>query len=239
MEWAQDANRMVPRMMDFQVGEDFARAGVPALVGTGSTGGVAQASATGAADMVGVTVDTATRVTAQQTDGSDTERSVRIITNPNGVYRAKLSGGATRNTALTQGTVATADTAGDDVDTDVDYSSPSMSGGVLWGYTGANAGKARQITGLTGANADIAIPFPADIAVGDIFLHAPFWPGMDQFVQLTSEFDQINASVAVDTDNANFRVLALRLRDQSDEGDLNSQALIVPFDMLWAAGGSV
>lgn len=227
-----------PVIKKYQIGEAMANAGVPVLVPAAGNAGLALASTTGAADMVGVTLDSqATLVTAQQTDNSDPERQVSVVVNPDVMLRVKLSGSSTEDTALLQGTVDTASTTGLDVNTDIDYT--NFDEGAIFCFSGANTGILRRIGVGDSTDATVVVAFPFDTAVGDVFLHLPFWPGDNQFVQLTAAFTQIDCSVAVDTDNNNFRVIELDMRDSSDDGRNNSHAIITPFDHLFAGGGSV
>lgn len=232
-----------PIIKKFQVGESMATAAVPVLIGGSNNEGLALATTTAAADMVGVTIDTATLVAAQQSDNSDPAAYVSVIINPNAVYKAKLSGGATSGTALTLYDVTTASTDGLDITTGDTWTGTEFDEGVVWGYDGANAGVARKITSTSATAATVIVAFPNDTVVGDNFLRAPFVAspvGMEnQFVQLTSDLTQINASVAVDTGNNNFRPYELWLRDISDNGRTNSWLLMVPFDHIFAGGGSI
>lgn len=228
----------VPIIKKYQIGEAMANSGVPVLVGGAGNAGIVLASTTGAADLVGVTIDSqATLVTAQQSDNSDPARLVSVIANPTAFYKVLLSGGATADTALTTGTVDTASTTGLDVNTEINYT--NFDEGSIFGYSGANVGILRKIGVGDATDATVVVAFPVDIAVGDVFLHVPYSAGEDQFVQLTSDFVQLDASATVDTDNANFRVIELRMKDSSEVGVNNSHAIIVPFDHLFAAGGSV
>ncbi len=234
-----------PLKLKFQIGEAMANAGVPVVVGGSNNDGIMLGDTTTASvDLVGITLDTqATLVTAQQSDNSDPSRLVTVIVDPQACFKAKLSGGATENTALTQYDVTTESTDGLTVTTGDSWSSPQYDEGVVWGYDGANAGQARKITGTSSTAATVMTAFANDINVGDNFLRAGFAAspvGMeDQFVQLTTALTQINASVQVDTDNNNFRVLELLLRDKADNGVTNSYAIIVPFDSIFAGGGSI
>lgn len=223
-----------PIIRKFQIGDAMANRGVPVLVGGAGEEGVVLASTTAASDLVGITTDVQdTVVTAQQTDNSDPARLVSVIVNPDAVYRAKLSGGATSGTDLTTYTVTTASTDGLTV-TAGDFNTVDFDEGTIHCISGANVGISRKITSTSTTAATVTVAFPHDIAVGDEFVVVPFTPGEDQFVQLTSDFTEIDCSVATDTDNNNFRVLGLEM-----DGVGNSHALIIPFDHIYAAGGSI
>jgi len=227
-----------PVIKKYQIGEAMPDSGVPVIIAAAGTAGLALPTTAAAADLVGITIDAkATLVTAQQTDNSDPERVVSVVTNPDILIRAKLSGGATEDTALLQGTVDTASTTGLDVNTEIDYT--NFDEGSIFCFSGANTDILRRIGVGDATDATVVVAFPIDIAVGDVFLHVPYAPGSDQFVQLTTLFTQLDASATVDTNNNNFRVIELDMRDSSDDGRNNSFALITPFDHLFAAGGSI
>lgn len=242
MQFAQDMTGAAPVIKRFQVGETMATAGVPVIPGGSGDEGISLASTTAAARMIGVTIDTATLVTAQQSDNSDPAAYVSVIVNPLAIYRAKLSGGATANTDLTKYDVTTASTDGLTVTTGDEWSSPTYDEGVLFGYDGANAGVGRKITSVSSTAATMIVALPNDTVVGDNFLRVPFCTspyGQEaQFVQLTTNLDQVDASVAVDTDNVNFIPYELELRDISEVGVSNSFVLLRPFDHLFG-GGSI
>lgn len=219
-----------PIVRKFQIGEAMANAGVPVVIGGSGNEGVALASTTAAAGLIGVTTNAQpTLVTAQQSDNSDTAREVEVIVNPDAVYKARLSGGATSGTDLTTYTVTTASTTGLDVVTGDDFT--NFDEGTIHCIEGNNVGISRKITVGDGTDASVTVAFPYDIAVGDKFIVVPYALGERQYVQLTSDLTELNASVAVDTDNVNFVVLGLILNDVSD-----SYALIVPYDHLFSAG---
>lgn len=222
-----------PVRKKFQIGEAMANAGVPVLVGGAGQEGPVLATTTAAADCLGITLDAQdTLVTAQQTDNSDTAREVTVVVNPDAVYLAKLSGGATSGTDLTTYTVTTASTTGLDVITGDDFT--NFDEGTIYCTGGNNVGIARKITVGDATDASVTVAFPHDIAVGDTFIVVPFTPGEDQFVQLTSDLTEIDASAAVDTDNNNFRVLDLKFDDAG-----NSYAEVMIFDHMFASGGSI
>ena len=220
-----------PIIRRYQAGATMATAGVPVTANPDTTGGLALATTTAAVLCVGVTVDTATLVTAQQTDGSDPERTVGVIISPLAVFKAKLSGGATANTAL--GTLA--ETLGDATGLLVTFATASnaMDNGSIHGYTGANAGYGRKnITGAT-TTAVPHVAFPADIAIGDTFIQLPFWYCSDHYVQLTTLLNQVDGSVDTDTDNANFRVVDLDVRASNDSGTTNSSVHLIIADHMF------
>ncbi len=232
-----------PSVLPYQVGETMAVAGVPVVVGGAGNEGVALGdTTTGSVDLVGITEDTATLATAQS-GTTDPSARVSVVIDPNAVYRARMLGGAAANTALTLLTVTTASTDGLTVTTASEWSSPTYDEGAVWCYSGANVSSARKITSVSSTAGTVTVAFTHDIAVGDRFLRAPFVGspvGMEaQFVQLSTNLDAVDASVAVDTDNNNFRVVELLLGDNSNDGQNNSHVLLSPFDSIFAAGGSI
>lgn len=220
-----------PMMLRFQAGEAMANAGVPVLVGGAGEEGLVLASTTAAVNCVGVTVDTAATInTAQQTANADPASYINVIVDPNALYLARLSGSSTEGTALTQRDVTTASTDGLSVTTGDDWSSPTTDEGLIWGYDGANAGIIRKITSVSTSAATVVTAFPFDTVVGDNFLWAPFCASPvgaeDQFVQLTAAFYEVDCSVAVDTNNGNFRPIQIFARDKSQEGTTKSEVVL-------------
>lgn len=234
MEFAYNLNGgTAPYVKKYQIGETMATGGVPIVVGGSNNEGAALASTTAAASCIGITLDTATLVTAQIAGGTDTAAYVSVVINPFAVYRARLCGGATSGTALAAKTVTSASTDGLTVTTGFDYSSPTMDEGSIWGISGANPGKIRKITSVSSTAATVIVAFPNDIAVGDTFCHCPFATCEKQYVQLTTLLNQVDATAAVDTNNANFTIVEIDQRDGSDNGTTNSSVLIVVNDSLF------
>lgn len=236
MEYAGSFSGSSPISRKFQIGEAMADAGVPVVVGGATVAGLSLAATTTASDFVGVTENLqATLVTAQQTDNSDPAREVSVIVNADAFFKAILSGGATSGTDLTTHTVTTASTNGLLVTASAStFDSPEMADGSIHCIGGANVGITRKITSTSGSAATVKTAFPNDINVGDTFIVVPYSVGEDQFVQLTSDLTQLDASVAVDVNNNNFRVYGLELNGVGD-----SFALIFAFDHIFAAGGSI
>ena len=76
-----------PLIKRYQVNETLATAGIPVLAPGEGNAGVQISTTTSWANAVGVTLDTATYVTAQQTDGTSTTREVTVIISPHSVFR--------------------------------------------------------------------------------------------------------------------------------------------------------
>jgi len=232
MEFAYSMSGAAPLMKKYQVSATQATAGVPDVIPAADNAGVVLATTTGAANMVGVSLDTATYVTAQQTDGSSAQRQVTLIVNPDAVWRMLMSGGATENTALALQEVTTASADGLAVTTGTTWTGTEFDEGVVWGYSGPNAGQFRKITSTSATAGTVTVAFDRDIVVGDNFLRAPYWPVQGITIQLSTLLTQADASIAVAT-GAGFKTVELILRDVSQEGRTNSYVLAVPTDHVW------
>lgn len=232
MEYAYSlTGNSAPVMKKYQIAAT-AIAGIPLLIPAAGGAGLATSTTTSAANMVGVTLDGATYVTAQQTDGTSAEREVTVIVNPDAVWEMKLSGGATENIALTFQEITTASTDGLVITTAAEWSNPTFDEGIVWGYDGANSGAFRKITSVSSTAGTVTVAFDQDTAVGDNFLRAPYWPVQSTNIQLTTLLTQADASIAVGT-GAEFKPVELRLRDASDQGQTNSYVLAVAGDHVW------
>lgn len=230
MEWAYALGpNTTPFKMAFQVNETMATAGVPVLEPGAGAAGVILASTTGAANMVGVTIDTVTFVTAQQTDGTSAERLVTVIINPDAVWEMLMSGGSSEGTALELRDVTTATSDGLSVITGDAWDSPSMDEGAVWGFDGVNAGQIRKITSVSSTTATVTVAFDNDHPVGDNFLFAPYWPLDSNAIQLTTLLTEADASIVVGT-GAALRCIEIRHGDISNEGRTKSFVLAISDD---------
>ncbi len=199
MEYAHMLGGGAPLFDRFAIGETFADPGIPALEPDANGGGVALPVTTDFSNAVGVTLDTATFVTAQQTDGSSAEREIGIIISPDAVFRALMSGGATEGTALTRYPVTTESTTGLVVTTAsiANWASPTFDESTVWFDDGANAGQRRRVVSVSGTAATVKVAFDQDTVVGDNVLRAPYWPlGLGDTLQLTTKFFQADVSIA-------------------------------------------
>lgn len=228
MEYAYMLGGGAPLVMKYQANETFSNAGIPVLAPGAGNAGVQISTTTSWANAVGVTLDTATYVTAQQTDGTSAEREVSVLISPQAVFRALMSGGATENTALTLYDVTTATTDGLDITTGDDWTSPQFDEGVAWGYDGANAGQKRKITSTSSTAATVTVAFDNDHQVGDNFLRAPYWflDATGNNIQTTTNLYQADASIAVGTGGA-ARVIDMELNDIAGEGRNKSYVLFI------------
>lgn len=245
MEFSADLYGSLPIIKKYQVATSTTAVGQPWLACATSTAGLAIATTTGAADMVGVNLDSATYTTTQGTGkalpqgtsaGTSAERLVSIIINPFAIWRLKMSGGATENTALAKQTVTTASSGGTAITTGATWTSGTeYADGVTWGFTGANAGAIRKITSTSSTAGTVAVPFDYGTVVGDVFLRAPYWP-MSQVtptIQLTTLLTQANAIISVNT-GASFHCYDLLLRDgsSSPSGQTDSYVFAIAGDHL-------
>jgi len=199
MELAYTLHAAAPKIKSFQVAATVSNIGVPLLIPVADGAGLVAATATSCANMVGVNLDTATFATAQNADGSDPAAIVKVIINPDAVWRIQLSGGATSGTALTAQTVDTASTTGLVVTTGFDYNTTDVDEGTIWGLAGSAAGIVRKITSTSTTAATVTVAFPRDTIVGDTFLHVPYFAIQSPTITLTSDFTEVDASVATST----------------------------------------
>lgn len=236
MEFAYDlSGGSTAIVKKYQVAATNTTIGRPYLKAASSGSGVVLATVSGAVDYVGVNIDAAgTYVTAQQSDNSDTARLTSLIINPLAVYRARLCGGAA-NEALSAGTVTSASTDGLSVTTSAfDPNSPDLDEGTIWGYSGANAGKARKITSTAANVATVTVAFPYDTAVGDQFLYANLYPGGSILAQFGTDMTTIDATAALSGD-ATVVTIEMILNDIAGNGTTESYALIQFADSIFGA----
>ncbi len=226
MEYAYMLGGGAPLAMKYQVNETLANPGIPVLAPGAGNAGVQISTTTSWANAVGCTLDTATYVTAQQTDGTKGEREVTVIISPQAVFRALMSGGAAEGTALDLKTVTTASTTGLDVVTGDAFT--DLDDGVIWGYSGANVGQKRCITVGDGTDASVTVAFDQDTVVGDEFLAAPYWFLSDVAIniQTTTNLFQADASIAGGTGGA-ASIIDMELRDIGGDGRTNSAVLFI------------
>lgn len=220
-----------PLLYKYQIGEALPLAGVPVLAPVlADVDGVLRASTTAAAEALGVSIDAQpTRNTAQLSTNGDPAVYVTVNVRPDQIVQAKLSGGSTSNTALTETANTVASTTGLLITHTANQS--AYDDGVAWGAAGANAGKLRKITAVTTSSTPI-IAYPSDIAVGDTFYFCTFGPGEDAGVQLTSTREQIDAT-GDNQSGTNFRCFAFQQKSKSEGGATGSMALLLFSDHLF------
>lgn len=209
--------------MDFKISATVVQdQAVNAEVADTGGGYVTDATTTSLLDFVGSVLGASPRnpqgggagtLTYSTTQG-DTEGLVRVYINPDIIYRARMSGGATLanlQTVTTTGASAVGTTV-----TATDTPESDMDDGTCWCLTGANAGLSRKVTTYT-ANTSwvVTVPFPRAIAIGDTFLVCPYSPFVTVAIQLTTNLVDADATVAFGT-GANARPVELVLEGAGD-----------------------
>ena len=229
MRYAKDMNgKHCPWIKRYQVSATVDRLGIPIVTGASGTAGVANGTTTNCNNMVGIANSTVTYVTAQQAAGTKAERLVEVIVNPFAVLEMLLNGGAAASTQLTLYDASSTSGDGLTVTTGDAWNNPTYLNGVVWAYDGANAGQSRRATAVSATAATVTVAFENDIAVGDNFLRAPYWPGHSTTIQLTTNLDHADASIAVG-DGAAFRCVELFLYDINGlKGRRESKVLAIP-----------
>lgn len=219
MEYAYMLGGGAPLFMKFQINATLANAGIVVLAPGANNAGVQISTTTSFANAVGVTLDAATYVTAQQAAGLSAERTVSVIISPQAVFRALMSGGAAEGTALTKYPVTSAASDGLSVTTAsiADWSSPQFDEGTVWFADGANAGAERKVTSVSSTVATVTVAFDQDTVVGDNALRAPYSRLDDtaKTLQTTTNLYQADASIAVGTGGA-VRIIDLELNGVAD-----------------------
>ena len=228
-----------PVVKKYQIGATFSNAGVLVENPAAAEAGVTPCSTTVAADVVGISFDTATYVTAQQTDGTSPYRTVSVAVNPFGVYKYIMSGGATEGTALALRTVLTANSDGLSVTTASgdNWASPQIDGGTIWYYTGTNAGRARKITSTSSNVATVTVAFDNDDVVGDTVLWANATAPADTealTAQFTTNLYQVDSQTAVGSD-AQVTYVELELYDIAGDGRTKSAVYFIAEDNVWTS----
>lgn len=219
MEYAYMLGGGAPLAIKYQVNETLANGGIPVLAPGAGNAGVQISTTTSFANAVGVTLDTATYVTAQQTDGTSAEREVTVIISPQAVFRALMSGGAAEGTALTRYPVTTASATGLVVTTAsiANWASPAFDESCVWFDDGPNVGQKRKVTSVSGTAATVTVAFDQDTVVGDNALRAPYWFMDDtaKTLQPTTNLYQADASIAVGTGGA-AKIIDMELNSTDD-----------------------
>ncbi len=199
MEFAYDlSGSSTAFIKKYQVAASNTQLGVPYLQNAGSGGtGIVLATTTGAANALGVNVDTAgTYVTAQQSDNSDTQRLTSVIVNPHAVYKASLSGGATSGTAMTLFTATSGGSDGLTIVMDSSVASPDLDETYLFCLSGTNAGKKRKVTSTSSSTATFIVAWPLDVVAGDTFMGTGMTPTQTEALTLTTDLTSIRGDLA-------------------------------------------
>jgi len=226
-----------PLVKKYIASATMSTAGVPvdaSLIATTSIGEVTATSASAAVaqgGQVGVTLDTTGTVGATGTTQADI--LVSVIINPDAIYRAKMSGGTTSDTALnaqattaaSDGTVLTGVTTIDDC--------------IVWGYTGSNLGIHRRADDTSGS---VSINFPDAVASGDTYIAACLSRAhavVTTFLSpdLTTTLDQVDALNSA-SDRNNFICVDLETRDASEDGTTNSFYHLVQVNSMFGCAAN-
>ena len=218
MDYAYMLGGGAPLIMKFACGDTHANAGVVTTAPDATQAGVMISTTTAMVDAVGVTQDTATYVTAQQTDGTSAERLISVLISPDACFRALMSGGATEGTAISEFTVTAATSDGLDViDTAVDWTTPASDEGGIYFTSGVNQGQFRKVITTGGSEATIATAFDNDHAVGDTGFRVPWWPfdRTSDALQTTTNLYQADQNGAVGT-GGDIKPIDLELNGVSD-----------------------
>lgn len=219
----------------YQVAATASVTGKPFLVPASSGSGLVTSTTTSALKAVGVNIDTSgTYVTAQQTDSSDTARTVGIVLNPQAVYRIPMSGGATEGTAMVLHTAASGATDGLSFVSDVNTDSPELDEGTVFCIQGANQGLANKCTSNSTTTMTFVRAWPRDVAAGDLFVVAPYFPLQGITLQLTTLLTQADASIAVGT-GAAFKTLEFVWNKAPGEGRTNNYVMAMLANHILAA----
>lgn len=222
-----------PLIKKYQIDATVSNIGVPLLIDTAGQAGLNAGTTTSAADFIGMSLDTVTYTTTQGTGDDSAERLVSVIIQPDVVWRALMSGGATESTALALRAVTTASAGGTAITTGESWTATEFDEGVTWCYDGANVGQARKITSTSATAGTVTIPFDNATVVGDNFIRAPYWPLATTTIQLTTNLFQADASIAVAT-GAEYVVVDMELNDISQDGRNTSRVLFMARDHILA-----
>lgn len=225
-----------PWVEAYQVGETGVNAGVPWLITTTTEAGLALAGVQDAADMVGISYDTAVVLTAQPADGSSAEARVELCINPNVVLNIRLNGGSTSGTALTSHAITIANAAGTSIVVSSSFASPELKFGTVWFYKGSNVSQSRRITGTSGGTATVATSFQFGTTTNDEILRCNLAEPCTETiksVKLTTDFTECDVTTLVQTSDAELQVISLHLFDQASDGKTESYARVMPADHIF------
>ena len=219
MDYAYMLGGGAPLVMKHAIGVTHSDAGIVTTAPGEGEGGVMISTTTTMDDAVGVTLDTATFVTAQQTDGTSAERKVAVVISPDACFRALMSGGATEGTALTEYPITAAMTDGLTVTVASisDWTSPDFDEGSIYFTSGVNQGQRRTVISGSSTVATVKVAFDGDGAVDDKIIRTP-WTNLSAValaLQSTTNLYQADATIAVATGGA-VKVIDQELNGATD-----------------------
>lgn len=183
------------RILDFKVGATVSKETIAMTEDSTQYGEAIPSTTTSATDALGVALNTGTYSTTQ----GATEGVITCVIDPYGVIRAKVSGAATEDTALSAATYhvltnTSASSGGTTVT--ATHAGTDFTGGIVYMLTGANAGLSRVLTTVTSTTSIVVtVPFPYAIAVGDKALIIPY-SRCTHKVQQTTALTQADGSIA-------------------------------------------
>jgi len=200
--WARDLYSHVQNPVDFKMSNDSAAIVEGSVVmkeATQTNGGeLAIATTTAALNAFGCAMD----VGVYSATKGATEGIVRTSPNPFAVWKFRVSGTSTRLAALASAspgqiiTNTTASTTGL-VITAAEVGTIDMSGGIVKGRTGANAGLTRKQTSHNNnTDTNVVVPFPNTIAVGDTFIRLPYSKTCIAVQMVGTSIDEANGAIA-------------------------------------------
>lgn len=233
MEWTYNLHGGSPFVKKLSIdGGTTVIAGVPvqSSAENADNDGITVAATTTCVGGLGISVDTATSTDAQSGTSADNAGFLSCIINPDAVFRAKLSGGASEDTALAVVSAAQAASA-----TGVAITS-AQDEYVVWGYSGANRGHVRRCDGA----ATVVKAFPQAIAQFDEFLETNTVPyEASQWPTLSTLLTQVVADSGIDAAHDNFTVVEQWLRDETQDGLNNSYTLLTAADHAFRQVGTL
>lgn len=236
MELAYMLSGGAPVVKRYMAGTTISTAGIPVLGAVDAAtdlGSVEPAGATAVVNVgsqVGLCIDTSGTVAATGVTDDD-DLFVSVIINPDAVLRAKMSGAATADTALSTTSATSADSTGATI-----TGATTFDNGAVWGYTGNNVGSFRRSDDTAGS---LSINFVNGILTTDTYVavhgfpcsvEATSWECYD----LTTDLTQVHAQTANVTNN-NFATVDMELRDATDQGTTNSYYHLIANNHLFGS----
>ena len=226
------------RLQKLRVGITVSNAGTPLIAPIADNNGVVLGTVTAGINQVGMSTDTATYNTAQQTGSVDPAEFVTVCTNSDAVWASRLCGSASvEGTALTPyyNTVASATGVLLTLSATSNGSTVDMSAvddAVFFCYSGANAGHWRRGVPADGTDVNITQAFPYAIAVDDVFFVCPVMPyAIEHSVTWTTNLYEVDSVVTTAVNALNtYRAIELNLNDVGNNGLLNSYVNLIATD---------
>lgn len=185
-------------------------------------------STTSVTDMLGVLIDAAASVnTPTREPGTllfattGLENIARLDANPFAIYRFQVAGTAVTGSALTASSPAqiltntTLSAGGTVITGGAPISTIDMSGGLIKGRTGNNAGSIRKLVSqVNSVSVTVTTAFLNPIAVGDTYIRLPYSRAAVAMQLTDTNYIQANGAVAFAT-GASFRVVNVIIDEQN------------------------